>query len=204
MKRSVNQIIGLLLFSITSICQASEGHVSDILKPFKQVTVFEGEFEQHKTLPVLSKPFVSKGEFRSVRDRGLVWKTSSPTSSTLIMMPGKVTQIVNGREQTFQASGSGYDGLAILLPALLDGDVELLESYFSLISSGDSQQWILELQPTSKELSSMVQQVMVHGGNGHLREISMSGSEGDLTRILFQSVTMSSEVPDAADLADFN
>lgn len=175
-----------------------------ILKPFQKVQVFSGEFEQHKKLPVFSSALISNGRFISVRDHGLVWETLTPAPSILVMTPGRLVQIMNGRKQAFQASGTDYDGIAILLPALLDGDMKALESYFSVTVEGSPSNWSFELQPDSKELSSIIEQVTVTGGDGQLDEINLSGPDGDHTRILFKSVTMNSEAPDAADLAHFD
>ena len=174
-----------------------------ILEPFRQINVFSGDFEQQKKLPMFANAFVSNGRFLSVRDHGLIWETKTPAPSTLVMTPGQVSQQMNGRKQVFQASGTGYDGLGILLPALLDGDIEALESYFSVTINGSASEWAFSLKPKSNELSAIIESVSVAGGDGQLQEITMTGPEGDLTRILFQSVIMSNEVPDAADLARF-
>ena len=184
--------------------RAAEAMAETILQPFRQVQVIRGEFEQQKKLPVFANPFISTGRFVSVRDHGLIWETITPAPSTLIMTPGRVVQKMNDREQQFQASGTGYDGLGVLLPALLDGDMEALEAYFSVAVNGDTSNWSFELEPKSPELSSMIKTVSVHGTEGQLQKVTMSGPDGDLTRILFESITMSSEAPDAADLAQFN
>ncbi len=205
MSRSVftSLFMTVLLLIISNSSQADNLLVKDILAPFKQVMVFKGGFRQEKKLPILMNPFVSNGEFISVRDRGMVWKTLTPASSTLVMVPGKIIQEVNGRQQSFQATGSGYDGLAILLPALLDGDIKTLQRYFSIGIIGNRQQWTIEMTPVSKELASVVHSVSVKGAAGMLKDVSLSGPGGDLTHISFLSVSMSSEAPDAADLAHF-
>ena len=185
------------------VARAEMPVAKEILEPFRQINVFRGDFEQQKKLPMFANAFVSNGRFLSVRDHGLIWETTTPAPSTLVMTPGKVVQQMNGREQVFQASGTGYDGLGILLPALLDGDLETLKSYFSIRVNGSPSDWTFSLEPRSKELSAIIENVSVTGSDNQFQEITMTGPEGDLTRILFQSVIMSNEVPDAADLARF-
>ena len=185
-----------LLFAASNLAQ-------DILAPFKSVQVFKGEFEQHKKLPVFANAFISNGRFLSIRDHGLIWETLTPAPSTLVMTPGKVIQKMNGREQSFQASGTGYDGLGILLPALLDGDLNTLESYFHVQLKGDATSWTFEMTPKSKELASLIETVLVHGEGESLTEANLKGADGDHTRIAFKSLITSDEAPDAADLARF-
>ena len=174
-----------------------------ILAPFQSVQVFQGEFTQHKKLPVFAHALLSTGRFVSIRDYGLVWETQTPAPSTLVMTPGQATQKTNGREQTFQASGTGYDGLGILLPAFLDGDLELLESYFQVTAREQTTGWQLTLLPRSKELKSLISEVSVQGHDSQLQEINLTGPQGDHTRIEFQSLSLSHEAPDAANLAAF-
>lgn len=201
-KKIVGSIAIAMLF-LNNIAQAEPATAEAVLEPFRKVHVFRGDFEQQKKLPVFTSALVSSGRFFSVRDRGLIWETITPVSSTLVMTPGQVVQRMNGREQVFQASGTGFDGLGILLPALLDGDLETLESYFSVTLSGSTSEWTFLLEPESDELSAIIRGVSVAGGDGQLEEITMTGPDGDLTRIRFRSVIMSNEVPNAADLARF-
>ncbi|MFK0573815.1 outer membrane lipoprotein carrier protein LolA [Endozoicomonas sp.] len=203
----------LLLFTLSYGAPLLADNLSDklaenkaalrILTPFKSVQVFQGEFEQHKKMPFFANAFISTGRFLSIRDRGLIWETQTPAPSTLVMTPGKVIQKTNGREQTFQASGTGYDGLGILLPAFLDGDLELLESYFEVSAQEQPTGWELTLIPRSKELKTLISEVKVLGNSSQLSEISMTGPNGDHTRIAFKSLSLSYEAPDAASLAAF-
>lgn len=195
----------LLLLSLGYGAQlrANSEVVRKILRPFQSVQVFQGEFEQRKKMPVFANAFVSTGRFLSIREYGLIWETRAPAPSMLVMTPGKVTQKTNGREQTFRASGTGYDGLGILLPAFLDGDLELLESYFEVTAQEQPTDWQLTLLPRSKELKSLISEVSILGKGDQLREINMAGPQGDHTRIEFQSLSLSHEAPDAASLAAF-
>ena len=195
----------LCLLTVTGYATtlAGEALTQQILAPFQGIQVVKGSFHQEKKLPVLSQPFLSSGIFLSVKGKGLYWETQSPSPSTLIMTPGKVTQIIQGREHTFQATGSGMDGLALLLPALLDGDTSTLYHYFFLSPTAPSDGWTITLVPKQKELASLLALVSVTGINKQLEAIVMEGPDGDITRITFNDVSMSDEAPDAADLAVF-
>ena len=205
----MKKIIQLLSFTII----ITSGYVSplladseitrNILNAFQSIQVVQGEFEQHRKMPVFANAFVSAGKFLSVRNHGLIWETVTPAPSTLIMTPGKVTQKTRGREQTFQASGTGYDGLGVLLPALLDGDLPLLQSYFSVNTQQQPGGWQLTLIPLSTELQSVVSEVNILGSHGQPDEITMAGPNGDQTRIIFTALSLSQEAPDAASLAAF-
>ena len=200
------RLLSLLLFlslGYGTPLLASNDAARKILAPFQSVQVFQGEFKQHKKLPVFAHALLSSGRFLSIRDYGLVWETETPAPSTLVMTPGQVTQKTEDREQTFRASGTGYDGLGILLPAFLDGDLELLESYFAVTARAQTTGWQLTLLPRSKELQSLISEVSILGQDSQLQEINLTGPQGDHTRIEFQSLSLSHEAPDAANLAAF-
>ncbi len=194
----------LLVLGYGAPLLANQDVTRNILKAFEHIQVLQGKFVQQKKLSGFTNPLVSTGTFLSVRNHGLIWRTQTPVPSTLVMTPGKITQKTQGREQTFQASGTGYDGLGILLPALLDGDLPLLESYFFLRAKQQATGWELSLIPRDKKLAAVIAQVVILGQDNQLDNITTTGPNGDVTRIEFTSLTLSQKAPDAATLAAFN
>ncbi len=173
------------------------------LAPFQRVQVIRGTFEQSRTLKLFTRPFVSTGDFLSVRDKGLLWHTLTPAPSKMIMTPGQLLQETNGRRQTFKATGTGYDGLAILMPALLDGHLDELKRYFTLQGEGTEKDWQLLLVPHRNDLKTMISEVRVSSQQGKLREIALHSAQGDLTEVRFLTFSMSTHTPEQKDLAAF-
>ncbi len=207
--RPMIRFILALVWIISPIASAGNGQVSpnsplqDILASFSEMQVISGEFEQQKTIPILSRPFVSSGRFLSVKQQGLIWETQQPASSTLIMTEGRMVQEVAGRSSEYPATGTAYDGLALLLPAVLDGDEALLKSYFTVDARQMNNGWELQLTPLSEKLSGVITAVIIQGQAGSIDGVQLSGAGGDKTRIMFRSINMSREAPDAVDLERF-
>ncbi|WP_139117560.1 outer membrane lipoprotein carrier protein LolA, partial [Endozoicomonas atrinae] len=159
--RSLIHFILILLCGISPVASAGSDQsptsisLQDILASMSEMQVVSGEFEQQKSIPILSRPFVSSGRFLSVKKQGLIWETEEPAPSMLIMTEGRMVQKVDGRTSEYQATGTAYDGLALLLPAILDGDEARLRSYFTVDARQVNSSWELELIPIafSKSLS---------------------------------------------------
>ena len=193
----------LMGFCIPGQADTSVSRLTELLRPFQSVQTLRGSFEQEKTIPLFSKPFVSTGQFLSVRNRGLVWKSQTPVVSTLIMTPGQMVEKINGQVRKFQATGTGYDGLAILLPALLNGDIPLLTSYFTVSVTETPAQWTLKLTPRNKELAEIIDDVSVLGAGNILQKVLIRSKDGGDTRVSFSRVSVSADAPSATDLVSF-
>ena len=193
----------IALSSVTAFAADASLQVKQWLAPFRSMTVVRGEFEQQKKMPLLSRPFLSQGKFLSVKDKGLVWDTLSPVPSKLIMTPGQLVQEAGGRQQVFKATGTGFDGLALLLPSLLNGDLKQLQNYFALKASGIASNWTLSLTPKPEELVAMIQEIVVTGGQGELKSILLSGADKDTTHIVFRSFHHDTKEPGQKELAAF-
>lgn len=207
--RPMIRFILVLVWIISPVASGSSDQMSpksplqNILASFSEMQVISGEFEQQKTIPILSRPFVSSGRFLSVKQHGLFWETRKPAPSTLTMTEGRMVQEVAGRSSEYQATGTAYDGLALLLPAVLDGDEALLKSYFTVDARQMNNGWELQLTPLSEKLSGVITTVIIQGQAGSIDGVQLSGAGGDETRIIFRSINMSREAPDAVDLERF-
>ena len=195
--------VALLLALVVLPVSAQSFSIEQLLAGFEKVQVFRGQFDLSRKWPAFSKPFVSSGQFVSVRDRGLIWETLSPVASALIMTPGQVEQRTGDRTQTYQATGTAYDGMAILLPALLDGNQEQLLQYFAVALNGSEQNWNMNLEPASSELKGLVHTIAISGQGNRVSQIVFNGPSESVTHIAIHSLVISYDQPQAKDIAFF-
>ena len=207
MKPILSFIFPMILILSSISCSGNEispkSLLQIILSSFSEMEVISGEFEQQKTISILSKPFISSGQFLSIKNHGLIWETKKPTPSKLIMTKGKMVQEISGRISEYKATGTAYDGLALLLPAVLNGDEALLKLYFTLDASQLNNRWKLQLKPISTKLFSVITNIIIRGQTESIEDILLSGADGDQTHIIFRSINMGREAPNAVDLERF-
>ncbi|WP_263079576.1 outer membrane lipoprotein carrier protein LolA [Endozoicomonas sp. Mp262] len=165
--------------------------VCGILSAFKSVEVMQGHFQQEKNLPVFSRPLKSSGFFISVRNRGVLWEVNEPVSSKMVLMPGVLKQYTDHGVQELKATGTAYDGMGVLLPALFKGDMELLSRYFFVTSDRTIKGWVIQLKPINEKLAELIKSVVISGEGNHINQASLYGAAGDTTHITFEDIEIS-------------
>ncbi len=177
--------------------------ICKVLSAFKTVQVMEGRFEQEKKLPVFNRPLLSSGRFLSVKGHGVLWEVKKPVSSRMVLTPGVLKQYTSDGVQELRATGTAYDGMGVLLPAFLGGDLEKLSEYFIVSSHQDGDAWRVEFKPKSTKLAELITTVKITGTDDRVAKAIMVGAAGDTTHISFQDVQISKEPPGKEQLAWF-
>ena len=143
----------------------------------------QGHFKQEKSLPFLTRPLLSSGDFSLSDDSGLRWRVSEPVVSVMTV----VGTSVKLDDQAVKDRGVG-ELMAQLMRAFMTGDLSELARTF--IASGELQNdsWHLNLTPRSVLMRSVLTSIDVRGGR-FLQELVIVESSGSVTGMLFFEVT---------------
>lgn len=166
-----------------------------ILSGLQKIHEIKGDFRQEKIMRLFKKPFLSTGSFHSIKGQGLLWEVKTPVASKTVLLPGIMKQYTGKDVQETRATGGVYDGLGVLLPALLDGDLACLSEYFIVKGHKSDKNWKLTISPISQKLAGLFTSVVVEGFDGQITTLVMLGSDNDTTNITFDAVTVSDARP---------
>lgn len=169
--------------------------------------VLRGQFEQVRQLKGFRHPLRSSGTFLLAREHGLIWDTREPFASRMVLtrerlltrMPDGGTRVLLDGTQT-----PALSALNALLLALLAGDLDVLARQFEAeqtLAAGGS--WTLQLVPREGDMRRIIAVVSL-SGDRYVREIEISESGGDHTRIRFLGLSESPLELSADEVAQFD
>lgn len=154
-----------------------------------------GRFVQTKSVAGLSMPLVSRGTFALLPGRGLVWRTRTPLSGTVVLTPKGVFALDAGAPRRL---ASGTDALT-LMNEILKGNVNALERDFvvrrGIVADGG---WRLHLAPRPGPLAAVFTSIEAEGGR-FARRAGLVERSGDETQIVFEGVRPGSGPLDPAE-----
>ena len=171
-----------------------------------EAPVLRCRFEQTKHLQGFRNPLVSAGTVLYSRDRGVVWNTTEPFASTVVLTRTRVvTRSSDGTAHIAvggDASPTVVTGNELML-ALLGGDIDILAKWFTIAESlVEDGSWRLQLQPKSGPLSQLFERIDLHGDR-YLRGVSLAEVGGDHTEIRFLDPYDTSAPLTAAEVKQF-
>lgn len=143
-----------------------------------------GQFEQVRELQDLPWPLRSSGEFAHLRDNGLIWRIQHPIFTEMRIRGERIEQR-DSSDSPWAAPALGEQGqklTAQLLASLLDADIALLKTHFSLAAQSDESGWRLELSPINAVMAQWLQGAVVQG-NQVVESINIRFASGENMRI---------------------
>ncbi|MCW5752060.1 MAG: outer membrane lipoprotein carrier protein LolA [Alphaproteobacteria bacterium] len=165
-------------------------------------TFLEGRFRQERILAGLERPLVSEGRFLVVPGLGLIWRTETPLSSSMILTGAGMDQYV-GERLAMRLSADRLPGLARLhaaLAAAMAGELQALERDFDVRHEGSADGWQVRLVPRVAPSATLPFSEIVLRGHRHVEQAEIGRDGGDMDRILFSAHRIRKGPPDAADL----
>jgi hypothetical protein len=158
--------------------------------------VLRGDFVQTRTLLGFKNPLVSRGDFLLLRSRGVVWRTSAPFASTLIVTRDRLlARGADGKAMT-QLDARAEPGLRTVnevMFALLAGDLAALTRHFRIDGELlDGQGWRLALTPLNAVLAGQYALITLEGDR-YVRAVRLDEPGGDQTLIRFAALRAAPE-----------
>jgi Outer membrane lipoprotein carrier protein LolA-like len=180
-------VLCLLLWSTSSLSAAAM--LDRIQSMLAKPDVLCGRFDQNKQLTGLKKPLISAGRFCVVADKGVLWRTLQPVSSTLRMTRDEIIQL-QGNRVTMRLDANSEPTVRVIhsiMFALLGGNFAPLESLFAVGGGVHNNEWNLEFKAREPGLRDAISDIAMEGG-AYVKSITIHETSGSRTTILFSAI----------------
>ncbi|MBA3929856.1 MAG: outer membrane lipoprotein carrier protein LolA [Xanthomonas sp.] len=156
-----------------------------------QVPVLRGEFSQEKQVAGFKNPLRSNGRFLLARDKGVVWTTTAPFPSEIVITQDRILSRQRDGSRRVDVDGKQQPGLRsvnAMMFALMSGDMKALTSAFEVKEDQAGNGWRMTLAPRSRQLAQAFTSVRL-AGDRYVREVEVREANGDLTRLRFSGMS---------------
>jgi len=173
--------------------------IAQVQQRLVSTPVQRGAFQQDKLLAGFAKPLKSQGDYLLVRGKGLIWRTTSPFASQLVLTRDRIAG--GGGLQLDASKEPGIRVVTQLMLSLLDGDLSALQQAFevqvSLVGSpSNDRAWRAALKPKAAALAQLFSRIELEGDR-QLRRIVMTEAQGDTTTLRFDEQAREPAAPSA-------
>ena len=161
--------------------------------------VLRGKFTEERELPGFKAPLRSSGNF-IVTAEGIIWQTTEPFESTMIMTEKGIKQKIDG-EETLNLSAEKVPFFAKMhktIKGMMQGEWQLMEQVFVIKHKEEKNYWQAYLVPRQKDAAIPINEMTVKG-NRFVENVSMTRSDGSLDKIRFYEQKLSTSSLTAAE-----
>lgn len=169
----------LFLLSISFRAGASTELAQKHLKQFKVLTIAKGTFQQNKYFKILKKPIVSNGVIYFDQTQGLLWQTTKPVFSEMLIKENEL--LINDGNSTTSIDGASAIS-NIMLSAVTGNFKDLTERFTLSIASNNN---CVQLTPVDDKLRAVIYQINLCGSE-HLTDITIFEAMDNRTEISLQ------------------
>ena len=182
---------GLLMcaMALAAAALAGAAPVARIQSILANPKVLCGRFDQKKQLVGLKKPVASSGRFCVLADKGVLWRSLQPFSTTLRLTRDQIIQM-QGDRVTLRLDAQREPAVQIIngvLFALFAGDLARLEKLFVVEGEVHEKNWRVTLQARASDVAKAVGDIAL-AGDVYVKNITISEANGDLTNIVFSAI----------------
>lgn len=156
-----------------------------------QVPMLRGEFTQEKQVAGFKNPLRSNGRFLLARDKGVLWTTTAPFPSEIVITQDRILSRQRDGSRRVEVDGKQQPGLRsvnAMMFALMSGDMRALTSTFDVKEEPAASGWKMTLVPRSRQLAQAFTSVRL-SGDRYVREVELREANGDLTRLRFSGMS---------------
>ena len=169
--------------------------VAQIQQRLVSAPVQRGRFEQDKALAGFAKPLKSQGDYLLVRGKGLIWRTTAPFASQLVLTRDRIAGA--GGLRLDASKEPGIRVVTSLMLSLLDGDLGALQQAFDVQASVQGEKaWRASLKPKATAFAQLFSRIELEGDR-QLRRIVMTEAQGDTTTLRFDEQPRDPAAPSA-------
>lgn len=159
----------------------------------------KGSFNQEKTVVKAARTIKSSGEFFFC-ESGILWKTTKPVASSLLITPRKMIQ-TNRKGETKETdirSNAAFTGVFTIIRALLGGDEKTIGENFSIdYKEGAANAWDATLKPSLDSMKKAIDTIAVGGKDDKsIDKISVTQVGGDKVTYTFTNTAYSDSMTD--------
>lgn len=172
------------------------------LQELKRVAGLRGTFVQKKKLAGIARPLTSGGSFLFVRERGILWHTTTPFDSEFLLT-SRAVEITEGGGVAMRMQTAEQPGLRLvsdIFLALFALDFSTLGRHFDMYIT-DGKPWRIGLAPRDANFRTVAARIVL-AGNSVVTGVTLEDARGDVTVIEFDGVQHLKSVS-SADLERF-
>jgi len=165
--------------------------LAQVREQVAQVPLLRGDFTQEKQVAGFRNPLRSNGRFVLARDKGVVWTTTAPFPSELVITRDRILSRQRDGSRRVEVDGKQQPGLRsvnAMMFALMSGDMKALTSTFEVKGEPAATGWAMTLVPRSRQLAQAFTSVRL-SGDRYVREVELREANGDLTRLRFSGMS---------------
>lgn len=191
--RSLVSAFALALMAGGIVNPASADPLAEVRSQVAQVPLLRGEFSQEKQVAGFRNPLRSNGRFLLVRDKGVVWSTTAPFPSDIVITQDRILSRQRDGSRRVEVDGRQQPGLRsvnAMMFALMSGDMKALTSTFEVKPEPVARGWKMTLVPRSRQVAQAFTSVRL-SGDRYVREVELREANGDLTRLRFSGMSES-------------
>jgi hypothetical protein len=151
--------------------------------------VTRGQYEQTRVLEGISRPLRDTGSFTVDRERGVLWRTTTPFAGELRISHEEILQREGGQTlmQLSAQREPAVRAVCTVLFALFAADLNTLARYFDYAGEQDAHGWSLRLVPRDAGMRRIIRGIALNGDRT-VAHAELTAASGDLLRIDFRGV----------------
>ncbi|MCB1582386.1 MAG: outer membrane lipoprotein carrier protein LolA [Xanthomonadales bacterium] len=168
---------------------------------YAKVQYFEADFTQEKHIKFLSKPLISKGKIKFVKQQGMIWEITSPIWVKTKIQDNQIFKTTD-YENNKKVTDVQMKAVAQILTELLSSQLDRVESQFDVadLEHDEAQgQWQVKLMPKSMMIKKALQELVIFGQLSDdaekqgISQIKIVDQSGNHTKIQFESVRIKTD-----------
>lgn len=189
--RGLMSVLVLAVAGVVVLPAAAADPLAQVRAQVAQVPVLRGEFAQEKQVAGFKNPLRSNGRFLLARDKGVLWTTTAPFPSEIVVTQDRILSRQRDGSRRVEVDGKQQPGLRsvnAMMFALMSGDMKALTSTFDVKEEPAAGGWKMTLVPRSRQLAQAFTSVRL-SGDRYVREVELREANGDLTRLRFSGMS---------------
>lgn len=154
--------------------------LAELMIDLGRVKQAKGTFVEKKYLKLLNAPLESSGQLIYTAPYRLEKLTLAPKPESMVVDQDTLTVEMRGRKRSLQIQD--YPVLWAFVESIrgtLKGDLSALQQFYQVKLEGSRQAWQLQLQPTEKKMSALIQVIVIRGSKDRIATIEITESDGD-------------------------
>ena len=191
------RLLGLIL--LLPFLLAWDGSWEGFREASRRITSLEARFVQKKTLPILAKPFVSRGRFLFQSPGSLRWEYDDPVRSVLLSHRGVVKRYLRDEAAWREEPGSSLSIMQTVLAEIVNwqqGRFDANPHFQATLVSGAEPRVILVPRETSwRKMIRQVELTPSREQTGVMKSVRMVEEERSFTLIEFHQVRLNRPLP---------
>ncbi|WP_394694867.1 outer membrane lipoprotein carrier protein LolA [Pseudoxanthomonas japonensis] len=192
--KTIRGLVSVLVLAVAGVVvlpAAAADPLAQVRAQVAQVPVLRGEFAQEKQVAGFKNPLRSNGRFLLARDKGVLWTTTAPFPSEIVITQDRILSRQRDGSSRVEVDGKQQPGLRsvnAMMFALMSGDMKALTSTFDVKEEPAAGGWKMTLVPRSRQLAQAFTSVRL-SGDRYVRDVELREANGDLTRLRFSGMS---------------